>query len=324
VLEVGKRLTPRHRLRLLLGGFSPRSTYGELAALPHVRLGRLDWLTTRLPPDEVLIANSFGSNLLALRNGPRVGYWVHSVRSHFLQDQRRADLWLRRLLDWLAVQRSGQLVANSQYTAGRLKVLYGREADAVVYPGVDLKLFEPGEHSGRFAVTVGRLAPEKGLDRLTAAWHDLPDVPLHVIGGGDTRLLGAVPANVVVRGPLPPRELAEVYRQASLAVFASRAEEFGIAPLEAMASGLPVVAWREGGLLETVVDQETGFLVSDVDSFRERVRQLSHDRQLSRRLGENGRRRAEAFSWERTAEAIEQVCRRLATGAARPGRAPRP
>src|ERR671939_422636 len=47
VLEVGKRLSPRHRLRLLLGGFSPGSTYPELAALPHTRLGRLDWLTSR-------------------------------------------------------------------------------------------------------------------------------------------------------------------------------------------------------------------------------------------------------------------------------------
>jgi len=75
VLEVGKRLTPRHRLRLLLGGFAPGTTYAELAALPHVRLSRLDWLGMRLPADEVLIANSFGSNLLALRNGTQVGYW---------------------------------------------------------------------------------------------------------------------------------------------------------------------------------------------------------------------------------------------------------
>ena len=324
MLEVATRLTPRHRLRLLLGGFSPGTTYPELAALPHVRLSRLDWLTTRVAGDEVLIANSFGSNLLALRNGPRVGYWVHSVRSVFLERDHRPDLRLRRALDWLSVHRSGQLLANSQYTARRLKALYGRSADAVVYPGVDLDLFQPGEHQAGFAVTVGRLAPEKGLDRLMAAWRELPDLALHVIGDGDRRLLSQAPSNVVVRGPLAPREVAEVYRQARLAVFAPRGEEFGIAPLEAMASGLPVVAWREGGLLESVVEGETGFLVDATSSFRERVRELSHDRELRRRLGENGRRRAEAFSWERTAAMIEMVCQRLAVGTARPGRAPRP
>jgi glycosyltransferase involved in cell wall biosynthesis len=324
VLEVSKRLTPRHRVRLLLGGFSPSATYPELAHFSHVRLSRLDWLTARLPAHEVLIANSFGSNLLALRNGPRVGYWVHSVRSVFLARDNRLDLRLRRLLDWLAVRRSGELIANSQYTAGRLRALYGREADAVVYPGVDLELFQPGEHDAGFALTVGRLAPEKGLDRLLEVWRGLPDVPLQVIGGGDTRLLSQAPPNVVRRGPLAPREVAELYRQASLAVFAPRAEEFGIAPLEAMASGLPVVAWREGGLLETVVDQQTGFLVDETSSFRHRVRQLSHDRELRTRLGQNGRQRAEAFSWERTAAEIEGACQRLARRTARPARAPQP
>jgi glycosyltransferase involved in cell wall biosynthesis len=323
VVEVGRRLTPHYRVRLLLGGFSPGSTYVELAALPHARLSRLDWLTTRLPADEVLIANSFGSNLLALRNGPRVGYWVHSLRSVFLT-RSGPTLLARRALDWLAVRRTGQLIANSQYTAGRLRGLYGREPDAVVYPGVDLELFQPGQQGERFAVTVGRLAPEKGLDRLIEVWRDLPEVPLHVIGGGDRRLLSQAPPNVLLRGPLPPRELANVYRQASLAVFAPRAEEFGIAPLEAMASGLPVVAWREGGLLETVVDQHTGFLVEDTPTFRQRVRELGQDAELRRQLGQSGRRRAEAFSWERTAVAIEGVCQRLARPTAPPGRARRP
>jgi glycosyltransferase involved in cell wall biosynthesis len=307
---------------LLLGGFSPSSTYPELADLPHERLGRLAWLTTRLPADEVLIANSFGSNLLALRNGPRVGYWVHSVRSVFLERDGRLDLRLRRALDWLAVRRCGLLIANSSSTAGRLEALYGRRADAVVYPGVDPRLFRPGAHAGGFAVTVGRLAPEKGLDRLLEVWRGVPNLPLHVVGGGEW--LGPRPDNVVFRGPLPPREVAEVYQQATLAVFAPRREEFGIAAVEAMASGLPVVAWRDGGLVESIVDGQTGWLAADVEVFRAHVRRLASDSDLRRRLGESGRRRAEAFSWERTAAGIEQASLRLAAASVQPGPGRRP
>ena len=84
VLELGRALAARHELRLLLGGFDARRTYAELASLPYTRFGRAQWLLAHVDADAV-VANSFGANLLALRNGPRVAYWVHSTRSVFLQ-----------------------------------------------------------------------------------------------------------------------------------------------------------------------------------------------------------------------------------------------
>jgi glycosyltransferase involved in cell wall biosynthesis len=315
VLEVGRALMGRHDVRLLLGGFEPRRTYPELASLPHARLGRLQWLLSHVEGDAIL-ANSFGANLLALRNGQRVAYWVHSTRSIFLQTgARRADLLARRALDWLAVRRAALLVANSHYAATRLRQLYRREADAIVYPGVDLALFRAGEANGAYAITVGRLSPEKGLDRLLKLWRDVPDLPLHVIGGGPPDVLrewrSQAPHGVFFRGHLTAADLADAYRGATVAVFAPYGEEFGLAPLEAMASGVPVVAWREGGLQETVVDGQTGYLVSDSVTFRQRVRLLVHDQEQRRTFGEAARRRAEQFSWQQTANEIEAVCLRL-------------
>src|SRR5579859_4442884 len=194
VLELARALMDRHDVHLLLGGFDPRRTYPELASLAHTRPGRLEWPVTHVRADAI-VTNSFGANLLALRNGPRVAYWVHSTRSVFLQPgARRLDLRLRRMLDWLAVRRSARLVANSHYTATRLRHLYGRDVDAVVYPGVDLAAFQPGAETPRtaepaYAITVGRLAPEKGLDRLFEAWRDMPDLPLHVVGGGHPEIV---------------------------------------------------------------------------------------------------------------------------------------
>jgi glycosyltransferase involved in cell wall biosynthesis len=278
-------------------------------------MGRLDWPVARVQADAI-VANSFGANLLALRNGPRVAYWVHSTRSVFLQPgARRLDLRLRRALDWVAVRRAAQLVANSRYTAGKLWQLYRREADAIVYPGVDLNLFGPGQAAATYAITVGRLSPEKGLDRLFALWHDLPDLPLHVVGSGPPdvvrQLRASAPSSVVFRGHLTSTELADAYRGAAMAVFAPHGEEFGLAPLEAMASGVPVLAWREGGLMETIVDGETGYLVDDAVTLQQQVRLLMHDPERRRSFGQAARRRAEDFSWQQTAQGIEAVCQRL-------------
>jgi glycosyltransferase involved in cell wall biosynthesis len=326
VLELGRALAGRHELRLLLGGFDARRTYAELASLPYVRFGRAQWLLAHVDA-EAIVANSFGANLLALRNGSRMAYWVHSTRSVFLQaGSRRVDLLLRRGVDFLAVRRAAQMVANSHYAAGRLRQLYRRDADAVVYPGVDLAQFSPAPSPARathptYALTVGRLSAEKGLDRLIDLWRELPDLPLHVVGAAAPEVLrewrARAPHGAVFRGPLTATHLAEAYRGAAVAVFAPYGEEFGLAAVEAMACGVPVVAWREGGLQETVIDGECGFLVNDPATFRQRVRLLLHDTRRRGRFGEAARARAEQFSWQRTAEEMERVCQRLVETPAR-------
>src|SRR5579864_576606 len=316
VLELARALMARHTVHLLLGRFDPRHTYAELASLPHTRFSRAQWLVSYVDADAI-VTNSFGANLLALRNGSRVAYWVHSTRSIYLQPGRlRADLLIRRAIDWIAVRRTFQLVANSRYTAQRLRQLYQRDADAIVYPGVDLALYRPGAAAEpAYAITVGRLSAEKGIDRLVEMWRELPDLPLHVVGAGSPEVLRDwrlhAPPGVLFRGPMTANDLAEAYRGASVAVFAPYGEEFGLAPLESMASGVPVVAWRDGGLPETVIDGETGFLVGDAVTFRQRVRLLLRDPRRRRQFGEAARARAEAFSWQETATRMEAVCERL-------------
>jgi glycosyltransferase involved in cell wall biosynthesis len=313
VLELATSWRGQHQVRLLLGGFDRRRTYAGLAELPHVELARATWPVRHVAADAI-VTNSFGANLLALRNGPRIAYWVHSTRSQFLQpDARRIDLLARRVVDWLAVRRAARLVANSQYTASRLWHLYRRETDAVVYPGVDLEAFQPAssDQGAPYALTVGRLSPEKGLERLLAIWRDVPDLPLHVVGGGPADTMRALraqaPAGVVFRGALDGTALRRVYQQATVAVFTPHGEEFGLAPLEAMACGIPVVAWRDGGLPETVIDGQTGFLVDDAITLRQRVRLLVHDPARRRALGEAARVRATDFSWARTAGTMARV-----------------
>lgn len=320
VLELARGFAPRHNVRLVVGRFRPDRTYSELTAFPCERRQRWEWITGGLDA-QVVVTNSFGANLLALRHGKRVVYWVHSLRSRFLTHHGpRPDYGARRVLDWLAVRRAARVVANSRYVAGRVARLYGRPADEIIHPGVDLTRFIPGpapEGAVPYAITVGRLSPEKGIDRLLEVFRALPGVQLRVVGAGDpgeeARLRQLAPANVTFVGPLRGVDLVTAYQGASVAVFAPRAEEFGLAPLEAMACGVPVVAVPEGGLAETVVSGETGFLVDDMAAFRGSTERLAGDAALRRRMGGAARSRAEQFSWQRTIQQLERVCLAVAS-----------
>lgn len=145
---------------------------------------------------------------------------------------------------------------------------------------------------------VGRLSPEKGiLDLVQAA----DGIPLTVAGDGPLRdrvpgALGFVPHHAV--GPL--------YERAAVVAVPSHREGFGVACAEAMAHARPVVASAVGGLLDLVVDGETGVLVPprDVPALRRALERLLADAALRRRLGEAGRARVrERFAWPAVTDA---------------------
>jgi glycosyltransferase involved in cell wall biosynthesis len=145
---------------------------------------------------------------------------------------------------------------------------------------------------------VGRLSPEKGiLDLVQAA----DGIPLTVAGDGPLR--DRVPGAL---GFVPHHALPPLYERAAVVAVPSHREGFGVACAEAMAHARPVVASAVGGLLDLVVDGETGVLVPprDVPALRRALERLLADADLRRRLGEAGRARVqERFSWPAVTDA---------------------
>ncbi len=143
------------------------------------------------------------------------------------------------------------MLANSAHVAGRIARHYGRSA-AVVHPPVDLARFDVGEGARDYYLVAGAFAPYKRADLAIEACRRLGR-PVKVAGAGQEarRLARLSGGGVEFLGWLTDDEMAALYRGARALVFPGE-EDFGIVPLEAMASGCPVVALGRGGALETV------------------------------------------------------------------------
>ena len=172
-------------------------------------------------------------------------------------------------------------------------------------------------------VCVGRVQPLKGQDLAVRMLQHLPG-PVLVLAGdatpGSERYLESlhdiardlgVEGRVRHIGSLDREALAGLLDAADVVVVPSRTESFGLVPLEAAASGTPVVAARVGGLLESVIDGETGILVDGRDpmDWADAVGSILEDDDLQVALGLAGRRAASRRDWEDVAFELETVYR---------------
>jgi glycosyltransferase involved in cell wall biosynthesis len=148
--------------------------------------------------------------------------------------------------------RIDHLVAISQHVADRIKRHYRRDA-SVIYPPVETARFRVARGAGEFYLVVSAFAPYKRLDLAIQACNMLRR-PLKIVGAGqdERRLRGLAGPTVQFLGPRSDAEVAELYARCRALLFTG-VEDFGITPLEAMASGRPVIAYGRGGALETVI-----------------------------------------------------------------------
>lgn len=169
----------------------------------------------------------------------------------------RAGLFLcRRYLrrwDLRTSDRVDQFIAGSNNVAKKIERIYGREA-AVIYPPVDVERFFVRERADSYYLVVSALVPYKRIDIAIEAFNELK-LPLKIAGDGPLRkrLEKSAGMNVEFLGWVDDARLAEVYAGCQALIFPGE-EDFGIVPLEAQASGRPVIAYGKGGLLETVVE----------------------------------------------------------------------
>lgn len=158
-----------------------------------------------------------------------------------------------RLWDVRTANGVDMFVANSNFIAHRIQKVYRRDA-VVVYPPVDVSGFALHEDKEDFYLTASRMVPYKKMSLVVEAFSAVPDRRLVVIGDGPEMagVRRAAGKNIEILGYQSADVLRDYMQRARAFVFAAE-EDFGIAPVEAQACGTPVVAFRKGGALETVV-----------------------------------------------------------------------
>lgn len=235
------------------------------------------------------------SHYAAHNHHPNIWYCYTPVRAFydlydtFLQRQNfitrqffRTWVYGHRCMDQKSVNNIDQIVTLSSTVQNRIQKYHHRDSE-IIYPPVDVSKFRCKEY-GDFWLSVNRLYPEKRVELQIEAFRKMPDEKLIIVGGyakGDhaekyaKSISNTLPHNVEIAGEISEKELIDLYSRCRGFICTALDEDFGLTPVEAMASGKPVVAVNEGGFRETVTI-ETGLLVNaDLKSIIEAVKLIS-------------------------------------------------
>ena len=167
-----------------------------------------------------------------------------------------------RLWDQSSAQRVDRYIANSHFVAQRIEKYYRRSAD-VIHPPVAVDAFDASQPAEDFYLSVGQLVRYKRIDLLVQAFNTM-NRRLVVIGDGEMlpTLRRMAKPNVQILGRQSWEVIRDHYARCKALVFPG-IEDFGMVPIEAMASGKPVIAFGQGGARETVIDGYTGVLFQE-------------------------------------------------------------
>lgn len=243
--------------------------------------------------------------LLSAWKKPIYKIWVKINRHLSLKYAKSVDIW----------------VSNSLNTKKRIAKYYKKEAE-IIYPPIDIKNYTIGEH-GDYWLSVNRLAVHKRIELQLAAFKLLPEKKLIIIGSYEKgvkqfesykRLIeNSKTDNVTIKHWVSQKELLDLYANCRGFICSSQDEDFGMTAIEAMASGKAIIAPKEGGYVESIIDGMTGHLIAEIsgqkiaDKIQEVEKNIKQNPEHYRRAS---RDRAEKFSREIFISEIENLIKK--------------
>lgn len=238
-------------------------------------------------------------------------YVNDDVRSRLIKFVLPLLLHRIRIWDQVSSSRVDYYIANSSNVARRIRKYYGRKSK-VIYPPVNFDSYAISPQTDDYFLIVSRLLPYKRVDIAIEACNKL-QLPLTIIGDGydRIRLQKIAGPTITFLGYQSDATIASYYAKCKAFIMAGE-EDFGITPLEAQASGRPVIAFRKGGTLETVKENETGLFFNEQtpESLADVLQRFDDYRFVPETI----RNHAMSFSLDRFKQEISQLVTSLYKG----------
>ena len=242
----------------------------------------------------------------ARKHHPNLWYCYTPVRAFYdLYDtflSRQSSIVSQFFKLWVAIHKPiyghytesvDRIIAISENTKKRIESYLHRDS-IIIYPPIEISNYG-FKCFGDFWLSVNRLYPEKRIELQIEAFRQMPEEELIIVGGyakGDhaskyaERIRHNLPENVELQGEITDEDLRDLYAQCKGYITTAMDEDFGMTPIEAMAAGKPVIAVKEGGYLESMVDGVTGMLVeADVESIIKAVGIISKEPEVYKDAG---------------------------------------
>ena len=325
-------------IRVLKGGL-PGAAAGAFAHLDSdSRLSMLAsagfaFLNARMKGDyDVINAHLMPSEWIANRN-ERVLWYCHCPcrpaygwRDYFMAERGaagKAAMWAAtgayRRIESSIVPKIAKVCANSRFTKENIAAYLGRTGADVIYPGVEPRDFKCGAYE-KYFLYPSRFVPEKRMEIAIDAFRKFGKKSWKLVLAGhyvdstrNSKYLEMLKERargleVEFAFNLDSARLAELYSDCYAALFCGMKEDWGIVPLECMASSKPCVAFNEGGPAESIVDGKTGFLVSNATQMAEKMEYLAEHRSECEKMGKAGRKRVEQnYTWKIFLDKMEKA-----------------
>ncbi|MCK4891216.1 MAG: glycosyltransferase, partial [Candidatus Pacebacteria bacterium] len=230
-----------------------------------------------------------------------------------------------RMWDKSASERVDYFIANSKNTADKIKKFYGRESAVVYPPAIIPRLTSPkregavlpllgevrGDINNNYFLIISRLSPYKKIDVAIEAFNKL-ELPLIIIGDGQDRkrLEKIAEKNIKFLGFQPEKKLGQYYQNCYAFIFPGE-DDFGITPIEAMSFGKPILAFRKGGAMETIIEGITGEFFDDPipEILADGIRRIKNN--YNNYDPEKIKLRAEKFSRKKFEENMRNIIEKL-------------
>lgn len=336
IYQIAKKISPKHTVTIIS---RLRANYPKKSRLGHITILRVPGSNKQAYLSNVLkTVKGHRFDRIQIDNRPR---FVHAVRKVFPHTPISVFLHSTTFISPPMTSKkqaasdlssANLIISNSLSLQNHLKRTFPKISHKVryVHLGVDLAQFRPRkekEHStgGRFVILfAGRLIPKKGIPVLMKATQivrkSIPSARLHIAGGTGKpsykkslkHLASSLRIPISFKGYISRSQMPRFYQSGDCFVCPSQGHEaFGLVNVEAMASGIPAIASRNGGIPEIIRHEHNGLLVTKYRSpkaFAKEIMKLAKDPSMARRLAKQARLDVtRKFSWRATASKLEKI-----------------